>query len=79
MQNLEHHCLSLEFPELKEQIHEMKMSNNHFKKMHDEYTELSKKIENMIAEVTPASNAEEEALKVQRVHLKDQLYGMLIA
>jgi len=79
MQNVEHHCLSLEFPELKEQIHEMKMSNNHFKKMHDEYTELSKKIENMITEVTPASNAEEEALKVQRVHLKDQLYGMLIA
>ena len=79
MQNVEHHCLSLEFPELKEQIHEMKMVNNHFKKMHDEYTELSKKIENMIAEVTPASNAEEEALKVQRVHLKDQLYGMLIA
>lgn len=79
MQNVEHHCLSLEFPELKEQIHEMKMSNNHFKKTHDEYTELSKKIENMIAEVTPASNAEEEALKVQRVHLKDQLYGMLIA
>jgi uncharacterized protein YdcH (DUF465 family) len=79
MQNVEHHCLSLEFPELKEQIHEMKMSNNHFKKMHDEYTELSKKIENMITEVTPASNAEEEALKVRRVHLKDQLYGMLIA
>jgi len=44
MQNVEHHCLSLEFPELKEQIHEMKMSNNHFKKMHDEYTELSKKL-----------------------------------
>ena len=79
MQNVEHHCLSLEFPELKEQIHEMKMNNNHFKKMHDEYTELSKKIENMITEVTPASNAEEEALKVQRMHLKDQLYGMLIA
>jgi uncharacterized protein YdcH (DUF465 family) len=44
MQNVEHHCLSLEFPELKEQIHEMKMSNHHFKKMHDEYTELSKKL-----------------------------------
>ena len=44
MQNVEHLCLSLEFPELKEQIHEMKMSNNDFKKMHDEYTELSKKL-----------------------------------
>ena len=45
--------------------------------MHDEYTELSKKIENMITEVTPASNTTEETLKTQRVHLKNQVYGML--
>ena len=32
MQDVEHHCLSQEFPELKERIHEMKMSNAHFKK-----------------------------------------------
>ena len=56
----------------------MKMSNAHFKKLHDEYKELSKQIENMITEVTPASNITEETLKSQRVHLKDQLYGMLI-
>lgn len=78
MQNVEHHCLSQEFPELKERIHDMKMSNAYFKKLHDEYTELSKQIENMITEVTPASNITEETLKSQRVHLKDQLYGMLI-
>ena len=78
MQNVEHHCLSQEFPELKERIHDMKMSNAHFIKLHDEYTELSKQIENMIAEVTPASNITEETLKSQRVHLKDQLYGVLI-
>lgn len=78
MQNVEHHCLSQEFPELKERIHDMKMSNAHFKKLHDEYTELSKQIENMITEVTPASNITEETLKSQRVHLKDQLCGMLI-
>ncbi|MDB2618876.1 DUF465 domain-containing protein [Litoricolaceae bacterium] len=77
-QNVEHHCLSQEFPELKERIHDMKLSNAHFKKLHDEYTELSKQIENMITEVTPASNITEETLKSQRVHLKDQLYGMLI-
>ena len=78
MQDVEHHCLSQEFPELKERIHDMKMSNAHFKKLHDEYTELSKQIENMITEVTPASNITEDTLKSQRVHLKDQLYGMLI-
>ncbi len=27
MQNVEHHCLSQEFPELKERIHDMKMRN----------------------------------------------------
>ena len=54
MQNVEHHCLSQEFPELKDRMHDMKLSNAHFKKLHDEYTELSKQTENMITEVTPS-------------------------
>jgi len=38
MQNLEHHCLSSEFPELKAQIHTLKMNDAHFRKLHEAYT-----------------------------------------
>lgn len=75
----EHHCLSLEFPEYKPKIHRLKMENAHFRRLHEEYTDVSKEIENMEAEVTPASTAQEEGLKAHRVHLKDSLYQMLIA
>lgn len=79
MQDVEHHCLSNEFPELKDQIHALKMNDAHFRKLHEAYTDLSKRIENMETEVKPASTADEEALKMERVHLKDTLYQMLTA
>lgn len=75
----EHHCLSLEFPEHKPKIHQLKMENSHFRRLHEEYTEVSKQIENMEAEITPASTSEEQNLKAHRVHLKDTLYQMLVA
>jgi len=79
MQNLEHHCLSSEFPELKAQIHTLKMNDAHFRRLHEAYTDLSKRIENMETEVTPTATADEEELKMERVHLKDTLYQMLTA
>ncbi len=79
MQNVEHHCLSNEFPELKQQIHTLKMNDAHFRKLHEAYTDLSKRIENMETEVKPASTADEGELKMERVHLKDTLYQMLTA
>lgn len=75
----EHHDLVHEFPELKDKIHELKTSDAHFRKLFDEYHELTKSVENMEAEVTPASTRTEEEVKVRRVHLKDELYRMLNA
>ncbi len=34
---LEHHELGHEFPEFKDEIHTLKMSNAHFKELFDEY------------------------------------------
>lgn len=76
---VEHHDLIHEFPELKDRIHELKMSNAHFHKLFEEYHELTNEIENMENEVSPASTQAEEDAKVRRLHLKDELYRMLTA
>jgi len=55
----------------------MKISNNHFRKLFDEYHHLTKEIENMENEVTPVASMTEEEAKMRRVHLKDELYRML--
>lgn len=76
---IEHHDLVHEFPDLRDRIHDMKSNNLHFRKLFDEYHALTKSIENMEKEVlTVATHTEEEA-KRRRVHLKDELYRMLVA
>lgn len=74
---VEHHDLVHELPEYKEQIHNLKTSNAHFRKLFDQYHALTKSIENMENEVTPVTTSEEEAAKRQRLQLKDELVGML--
>ena len=76
---IEHHDLVHEFPELKDRIHELKMDDHHFRRLFDEYHELTRSIENMEKEVTPVATRTEEDAKLRRVHLKDELYRMLIA
>ena len=41
---LSHHPLVKEFPDYKEQIHELKMTNNHFSKLMKEYEEVDKHV-----------------------------------
>lgn len=75
--SVEHHDLHHEFPEMHDKIHDMKVSNHHFRRLFDEYHHLTKEIENMENEVTPVSSMTEEEAKVRRLHLKDELYAML--
>lgn len=76
---IEHHDLLHEFPQLRDQIHELKTSDRHFRKLFDEYHDLTKDIEKMEAEINPVSTRTEEDAKMRRVQLKDQLYKMLCA
>ncbi|MEE4110492.1 MAG: DUF465 domain-containing protein [Halieaceae bacterium] len=75
--SVEHHDLIHEFPELKDRIHELKTTDSHFRHLFDEYHTLTREIENMENEVTPASTRTEADAKAKRLHLKDQLYRML--
>jgi len=76
---VEHHNLIHEFSEFRDLIHKLKMENHHFRRIFDEYHELTTEIENMENEVTPTSSLAEEKAKLRRVHLKDELFAMLKA
>lgn len=71
--SVEHHDLHHEFPELGERIHELKVSNAHFRRLFDEYHDLTREIEKMEDEVTPVATHVEEEAKKRRLHLKDEL------
>ena len=75
--SVEHHDLIHEFPQLKNRIHELKVSNAHFRKLFDEYHGLTRDIEKMENEVTPVATHTEEEDKLRRVQLKDELYRLL--
>ncbi len=74
---IEHHDLLSELPEYKEQIHELKVGNAHFRKLFDEYHELTKDVEKMESEQKPVATDVEEAAKLRRLKLKDEMFAML--
>lgn len=77
--SVEHHDLAHDFPQLKEQIHNLKISDAHFRRLFEAYHELTRSVENMENEVTPVASHIEEEAKTRRVRLKDELYRMLQA
>lgn len=74
---IENHSLVNELPEFKEQIHELKMNDAHFRRLFDEYHFLTNEIENIEKEIVLASTIEEEEFKKRRLLLKDTLFEML--
>jgi uncharacterized protein YdcH (DUF465 family) len=70
------HDLHAEFPEFDEKIHELKVSNNHFRKLFERYENLNHKIHGL--ETTGIfDDTELKELRTQRVGLKDELYNIL--
>jgi hypothetical protein len=75
--NVEHHDLHHEFPEYSDAIRSLKLSNNHFARIFDEYHALTSQIEALEGRDLPVDDVTFEELKKQRIHLKDELYRML--
>lgn len=73
----EHHDLIHEFAEHRERIHEMKMNDERFSRLFNEYHEVTKTVEKMEAEIEPVCTQTEEEAKFKRLKLKDELYAML--
>jgi hypothetical protein len=73
----EHHDLTHEFPEYKERIHELKISDPHFAKLHEEYEDIDKEIYRIEQQIETPSDEYTEQLKKKRALLKDELYALL--
>lgn len=72
-----HHDLLSEFPEFKERIHTLKVSDAHFRRLFEEYNALDVQVRRIEDEVEHASDDALEDLKKKRLALKDQLFGLL--
>ena len=73
----EKHDLLSELPEYKEQIHELKMNNNHFAKLYAQYHEVEHEVRRIEEGVENTSDDFLEERKKVRLNLKDQLLAMI--
>lgn len=73
----EKHDLVHELPEHREAIHHLKMTNQHFARLFDEYHEVDHEVHRIETGVENTSDDYLEQRKKIRLHLKDQLYQMI--
>ncbi len=71
------HEIPDEFPEYKDKIHNLKMSDGHFSRLYEEYHELNREIHRIEAAGVNTSDEEYESLKLVRLRLKDEIYELL--
>lgn len=74
---MEKHDLLHEFPDYQDKIHELKIHDQHFKNLFDEYHELEHEIRRLNSGVESASDAHIHNKKAQLLHLKDAIFAKL--
>ena len=72
-----HHPILREFPEHREIIRRLKGSDDHFRKMFDEYHRLDDAVYRIEEEIEFATDQEIEELKMRRAKLKDYIYHLI--
>jgi uncharacterized protein YdcH (DUF465 family) len=71
------HELAEEFPDNLDQLHTLKETDAHFRKLSDEYHELNRAIHRAEINVEPVDDMFAAEMRKQRLHLKDQIRAML--
>lgn len=74
---LEKHDLHHEFPNLTDEIHYLKMNDNHFARLFKDYHEVDQEVNRIEQGVENTSDQYLEGRKKQRLKLKDELFVML--
>ena len=74
---MEKHDLRHEFPEFEQKIHDLKVSDNHFRKLFDDYHEINNEIHRIETGAEAVADETLNQLRLKRVHLKDELYEIL--
>lgn len=75
----EKHDLVHELPEHRETIHKLKMSDNHFARLFDEYHEVDHEVHRIETGIENTSDEYLEERKKRRLYLKDELFRMIKA
>jgi uncharacterized protein YdcH (DUF465 family) len=73
----EKHDLLHEFPEYKDKIHELKLTDEHFAQLFAEYHEIEHEVRRIEENIETTSDDYLEERKKRRLYLKDQLFEML--
>lgn len=74
---MQKHDLLHEFPQYKEKIHDLKVSDNHFRKLFEEYHNVDHEIHKYESGAETTTDDHLNELRMERVHLKDELYKMI--
>ncbi|MBT0960796.1 YdcH family protein [Denitromonas iodatirespirans] len=74
---LQSHDLHTEFPEYREAIHALKVSDSHFSRLFDRYHDVNRRVVRIEVEAEVATDQALEDLKKERLKLKDELFGLL--
>ena len=65
------------FPEYRDQIAQLKISDLNFVRLFEKHNALDQKIRHMEAHIEPGSHEEIEQLKKEKLLIKDALYNIL--
>ena len=65
------------FPEYRDLITQLKTTDHHFLNLFEKHNELDQRIKHMESGIEPATNLDIEALKKEKLALKDELYQIL--
>jgi uncharacterized protein YdcH (DUF465 family) len=71
------HDLHAEFPNDVDILHQLKVSDQHFRAVSDRYHDINKEIHRIEAEVEAASDERSEELKKQRLLILDEVAAMI--
>ncbi|MDI4658996.1 YdcH family protein [Xanthobacter autotrophicus] len=71
------HELAADFPDYAEKIQALKLSDAHFAKLSDAYHEVNRQVHRAETDVEPTGDAEIEAMRRERMRLKDELFALL--
>ncbi|MGV2873201.1 YdcH family protein [Colwellia sp. E150_009] len=74
---IEKHDLHHEFPEFEAEIHHLKMNDNHFARIFNDYHEVNQEIVRIEQGVENTSDEYLEQKKKERLQFKDELFVML--
>ena len=65
------------FPEYRDQIAQLKLSDLNFVRLFEKHNALDQKIRHMEAHIEPGTHEEIEQLKKEKLLIKDTLYDLL--